>query len=590
MEIILEGSNYENLIIEATEKLNTSKERIKVEILENKKNMFGTNIKIKATVIEINEECNPEDTKYQGISVIEFDYKEDGVYIRFGCMVTTNEIKEQMLNRGIENFDPYTINKEVGAGNFEKWIKIAESQSMKAVDCVISLKISKDLMKVIINITPPFNSADITESEIIKYLSDRNISYGINRENISELAYDRKYNQDIIIAVGMPPQNGTDGKIEYYFDTNTEKSFQVDEQGNVNFKELSLIKNVNKGDKLASLIPGNIGIDGINVLGMKVPAIEGRKIALPRGKNVDIDETGFSIIAGKPGEVKVIDGRINVFSVYEVKADVDPSTGNIRFNGKVVVSGNVLSGFEIEAEGDVEIYGVVEGAKITSGGNVVLHRGVLGAGVAEIICKGDLIAKFIENSKASVQGNITSDAIMQSHVLAGKKVEVTGKKGLIVGGSVRAGEEVRAKIIGSSMATVTEVEVGLNPDLRKKYDENKIELKVTAENMEKAKQAVDILTKIAKAGELPEDKKQMMSKSVQLKLQSAQKIEHLKKEQQELEQIFEDVNKGKIKVVDTIFPGCRIAIGSSMMYIKDPIKFCTFYRANAEIKLGVYEG
>ena len=307
-------------------------------------------------------------------------------------------------------------------------------------------------------------------------------------------------------------------------------------------------------------------------------------------KNVEIDEDGLTLKASKTGEVKLIDGRVNVFSVYEVKADVDPSTGNIRFMGKVIINGNVLTGFEIEAEGDIEVYGVVEGAKLTSNGNIVLHRGILGANQGEIICKGDLVAKFIENSKVQCDGNITSDAIMQSSVLSGKKIEVTGKKGLIVGGIVRAGEEIKAKVIGAPMATVTEVEVGLNPDLRKKYDDNRVEIKTASENLEKSKQVVDLLTKMAKQGELPEDKKTMMSKSVQLKLQMTARLEQLKKEQAELEVIFEDVNKGKIKVMDTIYPGCRIAIGSSMMYIKDPLKFCMFYRANAEIKLGTYEG
>ena len=122
----------------------------------------------------------------------------------------------------------------------------------------------------------------------------------------------------------------------------------------------SLIKNVREGQRLVTLIPHTEGIPGKNVKGEEVPGKDGKKLALPKGKNVNITEDGLGLISTVDGEVKLLDGKVSVFSVYEVKKDVDNSTGNIRFNGKVVVMGNVLTGFIIEAEGDIEVYGVVE--------------------------------------------------------------------------------------------------------------------------------------------------------------------------------------------------------------------------------------
>ena len=589
MEIILEGKDYEELVKEAGAKLNLTKDKMNIEVLESKKNMFGQHLKIKASEREENLNCETgEDNNLE--SEIKLEYREDGVYVMFNCVVTANELKKFVEERDLEKVDSYIISREISAGSFEKWLKIAPTQVEKSVPSVMSIQISKDLMKALISLTQPYNAPEVTETEILKFLNDRKITYGINADVVKQIVSDRLYYQDIIVAEGLIPQIGVDAFVEFFFDISNKKNFQIDEDGRVNFKELSLIKNVVMGDKLAKLTPNTVGTDGMNILGIVVKGKDGKKLPLPRGKNVEIDEDGLTINAGKTGEVKLIDGRINVFSVYEVKADVDPSTGNIHFLGKVIINGNVLSGFEIEAEGDIEVYGVVEGAKLTSNGNIILHRGILGGNQGEIICKGDLVAKFIENCKVHCEGNITSDAIMQSSVLAGKKIEVTGKKGLIVGGVVRAGEEIKAKVIGSPMATVTEVEVGLNPDLRKKYDENKVELKIDTENFGKSRQVVDLLTKMAKQGELSEDKKIMLTKSVQLKLQMTMRLDQLKKEQTEMEMIFEDVNKGKIKVMDTIYPGCRIAIGSSMMYIKDPLKFCIFFRANAEIKLGTFEG
>jgi len=151
------------------------------------------------------------------------------------------------------------------------------------------------------------------------------------------------------------------------------------------------------------------------------------------------------------------------------------------------------------------------------------------------------------------------------------------------------GEEIRAKVIGSPMATITELEVGVNPDMRNKYEGIKNELKQITENLDKTTKAVDLLTKMSKNMELPMDKKLLLSKSVKLKLQLQQSQEQVRNEQNELEAYFEDLSKGKVKVYDIIYPGSRIIIGSSLMHIKDSIKFVSFYRANAEIKMGSYD-
>ena len=263
--------------------------------------------------------------------------------------------------------------------------------------------------------------------------------------------------------------------------------------------ELDLIENVRAGQKLVTLTPHTEGIPGKNVLGEDIPGKDGKKIALPKGKNVNVSEDELELYAAVDGEAKIIDGKVNVYSVYEVKHDVDNSTGNIRFNGKVVVMGNVLTGFVIEAEGDVEVYGVVEGALIKSGGSIILHRGIQGMNRGELYCDGDLVARFIENSKIDVKGNVQSDAIMHSQVTCGKKLEATGRKGLLVGGTFKVGEEINAKVVGSPMATVTEIEVGVSPDLRFKYEEIKNELIQITNNLDKTTN-VDLLTKMSKAG------------------------------------------------------------------------------------------
>ena len=125
-------------------------------------------------------------------------------------------------------------------------------------------------------------------------------------------------------------------------------------------------------------------------------------------------------------------------------------------------------------------------------------------------------------------------------------------------------------------------------DLRFKYEEIKNELIQITNNLDKTTKAVDLLTKMSKSMDLPEDKKMLLTKSIKLKLQLQNKQEQVQNEQNELEEYFEELSKGKVKVYDVIYPGSRIIIGSSMMYIKDPIKYVVFYRDKADIKMLSY--
>ena len=79
---------------------------------------------------------------------------------------------------------------------------------------------------------------------------------------------------------------------------------------------------------------------------------------------------------------------------------------------------------------------------------------------------------------------------MHSTVRAGKSVNCVGSKGLIVGGTIQAGERVTARTIGNSMSTATVIEVGVLPELRNEMIQLRNQLKSLMENMEKSSKAL----------------------------------------------------------------------------------------------------
>lgn len=598
--IILEGKDYKKLIEEGMKTLQVSEKDLVIEVLENKKSIFSSYFKLKLSKKDANINIDSiENSINQVLDVdaksdykykqIEFIFGEDGVYIKINENVEFEDIVERVNKKDIKNANLDSATSAIINKIYDTPVRIAEKQEEKKLEANYQIKITKDLLQAFIYVTAPLGGEEMTEESINNFLRDNKIVFGIKKEEISNMVRNHIYEKDVLVAAGIPPIESKDAKLEYHFDTTNEKHFVIDSEGKVNLKELSLVKNVKKGQVLVTLTPEVDGTPGKNILGLDISVKAGKKIPLPRGKYVEISDDSLQLIAAIDGEVKLLDGKVNVFSIHEVKANVDNSTGNIHFSGKVLVNGNVLTGFEIEADGDVEVYGVVEGAKIVSRGSIILHRGINGMNRGELYCEKDLVSKFIENSKVEVKGNITSDAIMHSTIVCGKKLEATGRKGLLVGGTFKVCDDVKAKVIGSPMATITEIEVGINPDDRRRYDLLKSEIKQTQDNLEKTSQAVELLTKLNKKTDLAEDKKILLSKSIQLKMQLTGKLEQINKEMAELEITFEEVTKSKIRVSDVIYPGSRVVIGSSTMYIKDPLKYLTLYRANAEIKIGSYE-
>nr|WP_242856145.1 FapA family protein [Ruminiclostridium josui] len=349
-------------------------------------------------------------------------------------------------------------------------------------DLKILVTVSPDELKAYITLYNTGDNSAITKEDIISALESQRVVFGIKEDIIEYLVESPMYNEAFCVAEGIAPQNGKNGMVTYHFNTDVSKTPTLMEDGRINYRELNLIQSVQEGQVLCSLVPPIKGVEGKTVKGRVLPAVNGKPAVLPRGKNVAISEDGQTLIATTAGEVEYLDAtKVSVYTNHEVPADVDNSTGNVNFVGSVIIKGNVLSGFSVEAGGNVEVFGVVEGATIKAGGNIILRRGMQGMGKGTLIAGGDIVARYIEYSNIEASNNIQAEAIMHSNVKCGNKLELTGNKGLLVGGTCKVGNIVVAKVIGSHMATTTDVEVGVDPSVRERYKNAREEL-ISMEN------------------------------------------------------------------------------------------------------------
>ena len=460
---------------------------------------------------------------------------------------------------------------------------------MQGKDTSVRVILSSDRMKAFIRFQKPEDGAAPPGlKEVIQEIQKSGVVFGIKEEAVRYFALDPQYDRDLLIAEGVAPVNGEDGKVTFFVDINREKKPVIMEDGSVNYRDLDYIVSVRKDQKLCEITLPTPGIHGKNVLGTVLRAIDGKPARVVQGSNVYTSEDKLIMYAAIDGHVKYEDGKLSVYATYEVPDNVDNSTGNINFIGSVFVRGNVLAGFTIEAGGDVEVFGVVEGATIKAGGNITLRRGMTGNNKGVLIAGGNIVARYIENSTVQAANDLKAEAIMHSDVKVGNRLELGGRKGLLVGGITRVGKEIDAKVIGSYLATNTVIEVGVDPNVRERYKTVRTEMADLEENVRKADQAISILQKLESAGGLSEEKKTILEKSLRSKAFYEDKLREYKEEMMLLEEKLHSEANGRIKVQNYLYNGVKISIGTASMNVKETLQHCILYKDGADIRVGPY--
>lgn len=451
------------------------------------------------------------------------------------------------------------------------------------------VQVSNDAMEAYLVIEPPIGEGNWpTKEDALKAISSEKVVYGIIDEAIDE-AINKRQMKPVLIAKGKAPVNGTDAEINYLFETGVfRKAFIEDEFGRVDYRQVQNLQNVTVGQKIVEKIPATPGEPGMNVRGEEVKAIPGKDKQIKLGKNVAWTEDNLAIISTINGEPSLANNKVSVHEVYELKGDVNFQSGNINFLGSVIIRGNVESGFKVEAEGDITIYGNVDSAEIKAGGNIFVKGGISGMDKGKVICGGDFSAKYIEHATVDCEGTITvREAIMHCQINADQKVVCEGGKGLIVGGLIRSGEEISAKTIGSRLGTVTELEVGVKPKLKLELQELEEQLKTNKESLDKAEKAIGLLSKIPN---LPDDRKEMLQNLIKTSyVLKAQINEAEAKRQQLMEEILvKSKEKGRIRVKEVIYPGIRVTMGKTTIMIQDEIKYAVLVYNEGEIQIQPY--
>ena len=282
----------------------------------------------------------------------------------------------------------------------------------------------------------------------------------------------------------------------------------------------------------------------------------------------------------------VLEGdKIFVSNVLEL-VNVDNSTGDIDYDGDVVIKGNVVAGFTVKAAGNITVSGIVEGATVIAGGSITFNRGIQGMTKAVVKAGGNIVSKFIESAESvSAGGSIEADSILHSKVTAKETIKASGKNGLIIGGDVKAVYMIEAKTIGNAMGTNTTVGVGVDPSMKRRVDELKNSLDKLGNNKIQLNQILSVLRKKQELeGSLDAEKHDLQTKTMRNLITLEQEITKQKKELEELRTQIGGEKRACIKVYDAAYVGVKLVFGDQCMFIKQKYDYCQLVKEGADIK------
>jgi len=467
------------------------------------------------------------------------------------------------------------------------------------LDAYCNIRISNDKMTAYADIFPPRGEGKfISFEEFINQLNKNNVVSGIKEEIIKHYIDEMRKTgcevNNILVAEGSQPINGKDAIIDFYFQKESmPQDFTILPDGRIDYRKKANIPVVKKGALLAKISDATKGSDGFDVTGKVLEAIDGVVPELVAGENVSLSKDQKEFVAECDGQVSLNDKILNVFQCFYVEGDVDYRSGNIDFNGNVIIKGVVREGFKVKATGDITVMKDVESANVSSGRDLIVYGGIICRGNNyKVICGRDLIVSHLQNATVEVQRDIyVGNSCVQSNVYCNGKMILKRQKGTIIGGIVYAMEGIDAKIIGTDLGAKTEVVVGNDYLLQKTANELKKTIEIYVENQKKIDTVLlPFINKIKNNIAIAMDKKDRLSIIIQKRKKIIKNINMLQCKLKHVEsQISTDVS-ATIKVNETIFADVLVRIRDRSKKIFEKMNHVCFYydKKNKEITTKPY--
>jgi uncharacterized protein (DUF342 family) len=456
-------------------------------------------------------------------------------------------------------------------------------------------------MQAFIECTPAYGSGlPLSARDILNELEHVGIKFGINQALINQLV-DQVNSQKItekqvVIASGKLPVNEKKGAVTFKFETKpTDYEFSILPDGKIDYKKSKSILTATIGQLLAHVGPSIPGVAGTDIFGETVAfenANDDSDLIAGSGVMVSTDEHGTNYVAAISGSIILNGAILDVVNMYVVEGDVDYTTGNITFNGNILISGTVIDGFEVTADGDIFVSKIVESAKLVAGRDVIVKGGVLGRSKGLISAGRDIRIGYAQNAHLEAQGNIyIGNYAVNSYIATSKQLIMLEKRGSVIGGEVFALRGIDVRSLGSENATKTYVEAGTDYLILRMVKEMNAVIEFCEQNVRKINEALKTLaSKLASGTELTPTLRSSMQKALDKKRDLEHRKKRVMSKRNDLQNAALEKDKCYVKVKDICYADVTIKIKEFRLIVakeRDHIKFYDDLKAG-DIGIGAY--
>lgn len=448
----------------------------------------------------------------------------------------------------------------------------------KELSKYVAIAVSEDEMSADLFLSAVEDPGIYNVDEIIEYIKDtEGIIFGVKPSVIMEMINQKIYGKMITVARGKESKDGRDGHFEFKFETNPSKSPKLLPDGSVDYHNLNLVQSVCVGDVLAVYEPKEEGSEGMTVKGRVLPAGKCRDLPPLRGKGFRISEDGKNYYATCDGKVELSMGILNVLQFHTITGDVDLSVGNIDFKGDLEIMGSIKEGFRVKATGNITVNKLVEAAYVEAGKDILVRGGILGGGKAELSAGGNVYALFIENATINANNCVQADSIVNCHISAFNDINIFGKTSTIVGGSMKANRMIKTRKIGNELGTMTELTVGIEPDVIHTYTKMSKELEELENKLTKVEKTIELLTSKSEKDE------KLMMQLIRTKIELSAELFKSKSIVDELQKRIEVGKYAEIIAEDKVCPGVIINIDGYTVHVDEEYSDIIFLRKGDRI-------
>lgn len=461
-------------------------------------------------------------------------------------------------------------------------------------DAGISVGPTADRLQVLLTTTRAYGGEPVTEARLRQAMAEA----GFDQEQIVTSALRKALRsesvENLVLARGIAPRSGVNSRVELLVDLACESTKPREaEAGRVDHYSVREFVIVEPGRRLMRRHPPTRGTPGKDVYGKPITAVDGKDLPLPKdmpGVLVDPDDPGL-FLAEYKGHPVAIPGGIRVDKTL-VMDYVDLRTGNIDFDGSVLVKGDVAAGVTIRASGDIVIKGSVERAFLHAGTDLLVALGITGSETAmqggrrEIYVEAerDVQCGFASGVRIHAGGDLLvkeylnhCDALAMGQILVGQ----TGGRGVIVGGCCHGCRGVAARASGTAANVLTRIRTGMHDDLseaQRRVFEERSALR------DRLAQLREMLASMADGESAEGAGQQHLMEKIR---RTVEEYEHRFAEvDQRLDALNEDVAGACDALIvcnQRVYPGTIIEIGTATLTIKTEVSGGRFFACEGEI-------